>query len=179
MTPGRIAGCVLLGLVIWRFLNPIQVPEALRFETGGDYVVTRIVDGDTLELADGRHVRLIGVDTPEYTDDGPAPFADQATQFTRQFVFDHNDSAPTVKLVFDRQRLDRYKRVLAFVYVKDKMLNNELIRAGLATAEPQYDYRTDFKRLFKTSEEAAQDASIGIWSLPDAKRDLRNSPVKR
>lgn len=117
-----------------------------------------MIDGDTIELSDGTSVRLIGIDTPEYTDGKPQPFAEDATEFTQQFVSSH-----IVQLHFDRQRLDRYKRVLAFVYVDDRFLNEELVRAGLATAETQYDYRSDMKRLLTKAQAEAKENQRGIW----------------
>lgn len=160
ITLGRIVGCVLLVLITWRFFNPIQVPESFPFESGRNFRVHKVIDGDTIELADGTRVRLIGIDTPEYTDGKPEPFADEATAFTRQFLDAH-----IVQLHFGRQRLDRYKRVLAFVYVDDRFLNEELILAGLATAETQYDYRSDLKSRFKKAEQEAKASQRGIWSL--------------
>ena len=50
--------------------------------------VERVIDGDTVVLGDGRHVRIIGVNTPEmnwrkYNPDGvPQPYAREATHFT-------------------------------------------------------------------------------------------------
>jgi micrococcal nuclease len=152
-------GFVLVGLIIWRFFHPIQVPQSFPFETGRSFRVTRVIDGDTIELTDGTRVRLIGVDTPEYIDGKPQPFAAEATTFTRQFL-----SAQIVQLHFGRQRLDRYNRVLAFVWVEEAFLNEELIRAGLATAETQYDYRSDMKSRFVKAQRTAQAAKRGIWS---------------
>lgn len=119
-------GFVLMGLIIWRFFNPIQVPESFPFQTGRSFRVAKVIDGDTIELTDGIRVRLIGVDTPEYIDGKPEPFATEATQFTRQFL-----RGQSVQLHFDRQRLDRYNRVLAFVYVDDALLNENSSRQDL------------------------------------------------
>ena len=159
LSPGRLIGLLLIGLIIWRFFNPIPVPLSFPFQTGRSFRVEKVIDGDTIELADGTRVRLIGIDTPEYTEGKPQPFAEEATQFTRNFV-----RGGTVQLHFDRQRLDRYNRVLAFVYVGDAFLNEELVKAGLATAQTQYDYRSDFKSRFVRAQREAQAAGRGIWS---------------
>ena len=70
---------------------------------------------------------LMGVDTPETVkEDTPVqPWGPEATQFTREFVGDGNSD---VRLQFDRERTDRFGRYLAYVWVGDRMLNEELLR---------------------------------------------------
>jgi endonuclease YncB( thermonuclease family) len=46
------------------------------------------------------------------------------------------------------------------------MLNEELIRAGLATAETQYDYSSSMKTRFRRAEDEAKSNRRGIWSMP-------------
>ena len=166
ITIGRIVGGILLCLIVWRFFNPIRIPESFDFTSGKQFRIQKVVDGDTFELTDGRRVRLIGIDTPEYKNGKPQPFAEEATQFANRFL-----ASKSVELRFDRQRLDRYHRILAYAYVGDRFLNEELILAGLATAELQYDYRSDIKRQFTKAEEVAKTESRGIWSLPKADKD--------
>jgi micrococcal nuclease len=125
------------------------------------YAVERVVDGDTVLLANGARVRLIGVDTPEAAYDGrPAePWAREATQFTERFVAEGR-----VLLRFDRERVDRHGRFLAYVWVGERMLNEELLRAGLARARTEFRYRDSVKRTFRRAEAEARDARRGIWS---------------
>lgn len=135
-------------------------PESLA---EGVYRVGRVVDGDTLLLANGARVRLIGADTPETVKPNHPvePFGSEATRFTRQFVA---DGGSTVRLQFDRERLDRYDRFLAYVWVGQRMLNEELIRAGLATAETGFRYSLAMKTRFRRAENDARAARRGIWS---------------
>jgi micrococcal nuclease len=123
--------------------------------------VERVVDGDTLLLANRARVRLIGVDTPETVkpDTPPQPWGAEATAFTKQFV-----AGGIVRLEFDRERVDQYDRFLAYVYVDEVMLNEELLRAGLARMEPQYRYDPAMKRRFRAAEDQARAERIGIWS---------------
>jgi micrococcal nuclease len=136
-------------------------PESL---SEGTYAVQRVVDGDTLVLANQARVRLIGVDTPEtkHPDLPVEPFGPEAAEFTRRFVADAGGS---VRLEFDRERVDRYDRFLAYVWAGDRMLNEELVRAGLATAATQYRYSEAMKRRFRRAEDEARAAGRGIWSL--------------
>lgn len=126
--------------------------------------VERVVDGDTLLLSGGPRVRLIGVDTPEtkHPNRPPEPFGQEAYELTRRLV-----EGREVRLEFDRERYDRYQRVLAYVYVDSIFLNEELVRAGLARAQTQYPYRSDMKRRFLQAQEQARERGIGIWTMTD------------
>lgn len=149
---------LLLVLRIWQQHGRIEPPEALA---EGAYRVERVIDGDTLLLTDGARVRLIGVDCPETVkpDHPVEPFGPEASAFTKSFVADGK-----VRLQFDRERIDRYDRFLAYVFVGDAMLNEELVRAGLARVEHRFHYSQSIKRQFDRAEEEAREARRGIWS---------------
>jgi micrococcal nuclease len=151
---------ILVVLIALRFVGsrdagPTSLPAA-----ESPHRVERIVDGDTLVLAGGVRVRLIGVDAPEAAwDDRPAePRADEATAFVRDFI-----EGRDVRLEYDRERLDDYGRTLAYVFVEDRFLNEELIRAGLARAMTRFPYRSDRQRLFVAAEREAREHKRGIW----------------
>lgn len=127
--------------------------------------VERVVDGDTFILAGSEErVRLIGANTPETVKrDWPVePWGPEASAFTKQFLAQRK-----VRLEFDGPRRDKYGRTLAFVWVGDRMLNEELIRAGLARAELQYPFSEEKKELLRRAEEEARANRRGIWSDPD------------
>jgi micrococcal nuclease len=160
--PGAILGGLFLLLVAWRIWQEtnrtVNLPSTLDER---QYDVERVVDGDTLLLANRARIRLIGVDTPETVKPEHAvePWGPEATQFTRQFV-----AAGHVRLQFDKERLDRYDRFLAYVWVENRMLNEELVRAGLARVELEYNYSPAMKTRFRRAEAAARAARVGIWS---------------
>lgn len=141
-------------------------PDALP---EGEYKVERAVDGDTIiVIAAGRrrYVRLIGIDTPEVFDprgtgkplEPPEAFAEEASAFTKQFI-----SGGRVRLQFGRNRLDKFDRLRAFVYVGDELLNEEIVRAGLARVDSRPgDASPQIRRMEKAQREA-QDAQRGIW----------------
>ena len=106
-------------------------------------------------------VRLIGVDTPETVkpDHPIEPFGPEASEFRRNFIGDK-----PVQFRLDHERVDRHGRWLAYVYVDGKMLNEELLRAGLARAHTEYHYAEPMKRLFLTAEAEARKNRRGIWS---------------
>ena len=158
---------LLLLFALLRFLAPgdrqAPGPEQLA---EGTYQVERVVDGDTLLLVGGARIRLIGADTPETVKPNHPvePFGPEATDFTRRFV---TDAGGEVRLQMDRERKDRFDRFLAYVYAGDRMLNEELIRNGLATARTEFNYSQSMKRRFRRAEDEARSAGRGIWSIPD------------
>lgn len=124
--------------------------------------VTRVVDGDTVEVALGgseEDVRYIGIDTPEsVAPDQPVEcFGERAGDVNRELV-----EGERIRLVFDGERRDRYGRLLAYVYVGDVFVNAQLVRLGYArtlTIEPN----TDRAALFDKLEQAAGNAGRGLW----------------
>ena len=98
-------------------------------------VVTQVVDGDTVVIDSGKHVRLIGVDTPERDTCG----YEAATGAMRRMV-----EGRTVVLVNPDsvQDLDGYGRLLRFVDVGDRDAGLAQIRSGLGMA--RYDSRDGF-----------------------------------
>jgi micrococcal nuclease len=152
----------------WRGIpQPAREPPLAE----GDYTVLRVVDGDTLLVApqssppaDRRReirLRLLGIDCPESVkpDHPVEPWAHEAAEFTRQFV-----SGGAVRLRFDKRRLDRYDRYLAYVSVADKMLNEELVRAGLAKVSVFPGDSESMARRMRVAAEEARRAKRGVWS---------------
>lgn len=121
------------------------------------------MDGDTLILVGGMTVRLIGVDCPEtvHPNKPVEPWGPEATAFARAML-----EGRQVRLEFDRERLDRYDRHLAYVWLGESLLNEELIRAGLGRAEPQFRYSPAMKARFRRAQQEAQSARRGLWSGP-------------
>ena len=132
----------------------------------GTYDVERCVDGDTLVLADvsKTRVRLIGADTPETVKPNTPvqPFGPEASRFTKDAIAQNGHK---VRITFDGTQIDKYGRTLAMVWLGDTLLNEQLIREGLARAQLQYDYSREMKDRFQAAENLAKREKRGIWSL--------------
>jgi micrococcal nuclease len=130
---------------------------------GDEFVlVARVIDGDTLELASGVKLRLIGVDTPEtvHPQKPVEAFGKEASGFTRHMV-----EGKRVRLEYDWQRTDKYRRTLAYVYLEDgTFLNAELIRQGYGHAYTRFPFKhlDDFRAL----EREARQQKRGLWAAP-------------
>jgi micrococcal nuclease len=154
------------------FGKPKTTPVEMPLENG-NFRIARVIDGDTFVLTNAKeHVRLIGANTPETVKpDWPVePWGPEASAFTKEFL-----AGGVVRLDFDAgERRDKYGRILAYASVGDRMLNEELIRAGLAKAETQYHYSADMKARFRRAETAAKSAKRGIWSDTVASTATKN-----
>ena len=148
-------------------------------KTSPDYnvIVQRVVDGDTIKViyqSKLESVRLIGIDTPEFRINKRAYLQTQeynkdaetivslglaAKEYTNSLV----KKGDTVKLEFDVQKRDKYKRLLAYVWLKNgKMLNEEIIKNGYAmplTIPPNVKYEKRFLQAYKY----AREHNLGLW----------------
>lgn len=130
--------------------------------------VTRVVDGDTIEVSpavDGlAEVRLIGVDTPEVYG-GEEPLGPQASAFTKSAL-----TGQRVALELGQERIDPYGRVLAYVWSsRDAMFNSQLIRRGLAQVAT-FPPNTKYVDRFEALQQQARTGGRGIWSLSQAQQ---------
>jgi Micrococcal nuclease (thermonuclease) homologs len=118
-----------------------------------DAVVTRVIDGDTIEIAGGHRVRYIGIDTPERGE----PYYLEALKANRNLV-----EGKMVRLEKDVEDKDKYGRLLRYVYVDGMMVNAELVRAGYAYSysyAPNLRYQVCFLQL----EREARGQGRGLW----------------
>ncbi len=152
---GIIIGLVfglLAGWVLWGRAAPGAVSP------GGDYYrVLRVIDGDTIVVEGGEHVRYLGVDAPE-TRGTPECYGREATERNRQLV-----EGKRVHLEADGRDRDRYGRLLRWVWVDSTLVNEQLIREGYATVyrdEPAAKY---MDRLL-AAEAEARSRGAGLWS---------------
>jgi len=129
----------------------------------GEYEVEKCVDGDTLTLKNKVKIRLIGANTPETVKpNSPVePWGPEASQFTKKVVAANNNR---VRITYDGTPTDKYGRTLAMVWVGNTLLNEVLIRNGLARAELQYNYSKEMKARFQAAENDAKRKRLGIWS---------------
>jgi endonuclease YncB( thermonuclease family) len=161
-----VLACGLTLWVAWEVLTPptTAVQAQLTDNDTQQVSVTRVVDGDTIEVSpqvEGTaDVRLIGVDTPEVFR-GEEPCGPEASNFTTERL-----EGQDVTLEFDEDRVDPYDRALAYVWVPvldGELFNENLVREGLAwvsTFEPNVKYEDRFL----AAERQAMDEDLGVWA---------------
>jgi micrococcal nuclease len=137
--------------------------------------VTRVVDGDTLEVAfsdtQKEKVRMIGVDTPETVHPKKEVqfYGKEASDFTKKFLTNKK-----VWLQTDVGPRDRYQRLLGYVWtekpnnvddkneIRQKMFNARLLLEGygqVMTIQPNSRYADTFVEF----QREARDGNKGLW----------------
>ena len=162
--------------------TPAKTLKGIEEPTTGERilcVVLIVIDGDTFKcknFLDGKEetIRLIGIDTPESSDNEKArrdsertgqdlqtiiALGKKAEEFTRSYL----PEGTVVELELDVQSKDKYGRTLAYVYLPDKkMLNALLIQEGYAqimTIPPNVKYQDLFLKL----QREAREQGKGLW----------------
>lgn len=163
-------GLVLVAMAL--ALPAVSVAAPARNLAGS---VVFVVDGDTIhvQLEDRiEKVRYIGVNAPEV----PHPHPGGGEERRRLRFFPHTPAAGEaakrvnfelvagkhVRLELDRRRRDRYKRLLAYVWVGDTMINAEMVKRGYAevmSIPPDYRHRALLAKL----QDEARAAGRGLW----------------
>ena len=127
--------------------------------------VIRVIDGDTIEVdraLDGRAtLRYIGIDTPETVAPGQpvACYGREASEHNRLLV-----EGETVYLEKDTSDVDRFGRLLRYVYLEDgSMVNELLVRGGYAVSRA-YPPDTAHQSRLETAVADARTANRGMWA---------------
>jgi endonuclease YncB( thermonuclease family) len=145
----------LVATRLWGWLR--SSAREFDFQARGPYHVVQVDEAGTLHLDGEIRLRLFGIDIA--LDKGPV--ARQAVEFVRGRV-----AGRDVTLEFDRQRKDLQGHLLAYVYSDGTLLNEELIRAGLARPDTGADVDRSMATRFRHADDEARDTSRGIWELP-------------
>lgn len=132
--------------------------------------VTNVVDGDTIDVeikGQDERVRLLLIDTPEtkHPSKPVQSFGPEASEYTKTALL-----GKQVGLEKDVSERDQYGRVLAYIWLDDKMHNEALIEKGLArvaTFPPDIKYVDRFREV----QLEAQQKGVGIWSIEDYVQD--------
>ena len=122
--------------------------------------VEKVFDGDTVKLADGRKIRLLGINAPEVQHKGQATEAggESAKNWLTQKLKNKK-----VRLVKDVEETDKYKRVLAHLFTENKdHINLQLIELGLAAVNI-YPPNVLYAEQFTAAGLKAEQAKRGIW----------------
>jgi micrococcal nuclease len=158
-TLGPVRAFTLLILIIAVVYGLSRIGDLPR----GESVVVSVYDGDTIKLSDGRKIRYIGLDAPETGGYRPAEYyGEEAKTLNSSLVLGKH-----VTIVTDVESTDAYGRTLAYVFVDDLFVNEEMIRAGAALARP-YPPNVTHQDLFCDAMNEARVEERGMWADIDA-----------
>jgi micrococcal nuclease len=141
---GLIVPLVLLG----GWIDPVRAQSATC-------TVAFVLDGDTLNCRNGDRIRLLLVDSPER-----GPFGTLARNALAALL----PSGSEIRLELDEQPRDGRGRLLAYVFLADgRMVNEMLIRQGYAFLKPSVENRRHGARL-RAAESIAREQRLGVWT---------------
>ncbi|HVK82961.1 MAG TPA: thermonuclease family protein [Kofleriaceae bacterium] len=150
-----------------RSLVPVLVLVLAACESGSpcgptEAVVSRVIDGDTIELASGERIRYLMVNTPETTGGKNECYGANAVQFNRDLV-----EGKTVELDYDVECTDRFDRTLAYVRVNGQEVNTLMLERGYACLLHIPPNGAARLAEFEALEDAAKAANRGLWGACD------------
>jgi micrococcal nuclease len=149
-----VSGCSITGFVI-------SEPQL-----EGSFLVTKVVDGDTLDLENGERIRFSGINTPESGE----CYYQEAKEKLKSLV-----GGKEVLLEKDKSDTGKYGRKLRYVYVNESegkglvFVNGVLVERGYAKVYDKYKLETKRYSQLKKLEKKAIEKNLGVWDCKDLK----------
>ena len=127
-----------------------------KWESG---IVSRVIDGDTIELKNGNVIRYLDINTPElnHPTNGLECYAEEAAELNRKYV-----EGKQIKLLKSGENQDKYGRYLRYVFIDNMFINGLLVYEGAAFS---YSYGAP-NILYQTLiqlEASARENENGLW----------------
>ena len=139
---------------------PTTTPSTVATTTSTLLVarLVRVVDGDTIvvkvESGEQERVQLIGIDAPKSGRKG----SKQARAYLQRLL-----ASGPIGLNLGKDTRDKYKRLLAYLYVGPVFVNREMVAQGLAKAAPSGQNR-EYEQVLADAQDSAQNTFRGQWA---------------
>jgi micrococcal nuclease len=147
--------------------TPATAPATTQPSEGPEHgVVTRVVDGDTLDVdigaAEPLRVRVLGIDTPE-TFGGTECWGPEASAFAKQRLLDRE---VTLRIDPSQGDTDRYNRSLRYVIITAERSNYSIQAVQTGNAYYYEEFPVSISPQLIVAEEKAREAELGLWGSP-------------
>lgn len=142
-------------LLLFLLLLSACTANVVKETKEGPFQVIRVVDGDTIDLANGDIIRFSGINTPEK---GECYYKEAKEALTSLIL------GKVVYLVKDFTDKDKYERLLRYVYLDDLLTNSYMVEKGYAKVFDKYASTTKMYDFLKKLELQAQQSNLGVWS---------------
>jgi len=131
--------------------SPIDSFLEKTFYGKQEVLVERIIDGDTVE-SDIGNIRLLGINTPERGE----KYYEEAKDYLKSRIFNK-----TVRLEFGKEKLDKYNRTLAYIFLENQNINIEIVEKGLANYY-FYDGRDKYSDELEEAWQICLDSNVNL-----------------
>ncbi len=145
--------------------SPAYLNRVPKINEKERYMVTKTLDGDTFEIKIGKRimkVRMMGIDTPETLDPRKPVqcYGYESSEKTKELL-----SGRSVSLRLDKTQsaLDKFKRLLAYVYRDDGIFINQYLLENGYAREYTYNKKYQNQKEFKEIEKKAREEKRGLW----------------
>ncbi len=157
--PAKKASLVLFSLSILFLVSSLIPSVVYCFEPSGKELeypsVKKVIDGDTIVISGGEHVRYVGIDAPEKDE----PFYGEAKARNKALL-----SGKRVKIIIcTAEPRDRHGRLLGFVYSDGAFVNGLLVKEGLARKLLIPPCGSEKASELEEAEDSARAMGLGIW----------------
>jgi micrococcal nuclease len=120
-------------------------------------VLAQCIDGDTARFENIGRVRFLYIDTPELYPT-PQAYAQEAADFTCDLL----TNASNIYIEYDGRRVDDYERVLGWIWVDDKLLQEEIVKAGYVGRFYNYE-NVRYKARIDQAFQKAKQNKVGMF----------------
>ena len=151
-----------------------NTPSSVPYQYATESVrVASVTDGDTFVLTDGRRVRLIGINAPEYSACGGSTARDELARLV---------SGKSVRIEKDLRGTDDFGRYLRYVYLDDPdpasnniLINQHLLKQGFAY-QSNIGQDKRYRAYFAAARLDAERNGRGIWSACERPKATSTRP---
>ncbi len=131
--------------------NVLKVDNSSKCLARSEVFVTKIIDGDTIVVEEGEHIRLLSIDA----DEAGYPCYESAKNRLEKLVLNKE-----IRLEKDKTDVDKYKRCLRYVFLDKQNINLQLVKEGLVVAR-FYEPDVKYKNEITLAEKTAIDGKVG------------------
>lgn len=146
-------------LILLIFISSCTTGEVVKEHTlEGPYLVTYVVDGDTLDVdinGNTERIRFSGINTPEKGDCYYQEAKDKLKELTLN---------KEIYIQQDIKNKGKYGRLLRYIYLDDMLINEFLVKNGYAKVYDKYKEDTSKYNQLKRSELEAVRLDLGVWN---------------
>lgn len=148
-----ILGCVFLTAGVLLIFISGKPSKNVKGASTGTLTITRVIDGDTAVASDGRHIRFLGINTSEKGES----YSLDAKKLNEKLTLDK-----PVRLEYEQEEKDRYGRTLAYVFVGDVFINEQIIASGLAITDFMQK-NMKYESVLTDAQNSAKENCLGMW----------------
>ena len=142
---------LIFALVI---LISTSIKKTTTTEETSTFNVTKVIDGDTIEISTGERVRLLCINTPETDED----YYLEAKDYLTNLILNKE-----IEMTKDKSETDQHNRLLRYIYLDGNFVNEMIVEDGWAVAYP-YGLDITLCPQIEAAEESAKSKGLGIWA---------------